>query len=113
MKLNTAALTSSQPPHSSRLARTPPVRAVRRVSHSPATNPIKRGGKQPGRLGTHRQPEQPADARIAAEEQVARAPWTTWAAPGTATEGGAEVARAGIAPPGPPPLLPTMRSMPL
>ena len=60
--------------------------------------PDQGGRKQPRRLGTHRHPEQPADARIAAEEQVARAPWTTWAAPGTATEGSAEVARAGITP---------------
>ena len=44
MKLKTAPVTSSQPPHSNRLARTDPVRAVRRVNQSPATSPINAAG---------------------------------------------------------------------
>ena len=38
MKLNVAAVTTSHPPQSTRLARTGSVRAARRVNHSPATS---------------------------------------------------------------------------
>ena len=52
--------------------RDPSVRAARRVNQRPASQTDQRGGQQPRRLDTHGRPEQPADARLSAEEQVAR-----------------------------------------
>ena len=44
MKLNTAAVTTSHPPHMSSAARTLAVLGVRRVNHRPATSPIRAAG---------------------------------------------------------------------
>ncbi len=44
MKLNTAAVTSSQPPHSSAAARVRSVRAEPRLIHSRAASPISAAG---------------------------------------------------------------------
>ena len=72
MKLNTAAVTSSQPPHNSRLARSSIRPGGLAGQPQRGNQPDQRSRQQPGHLGPHRLAEHPADARLAAEEDVAR-----------------------------------------
>ena len=84
-------MTSAQPPHRIRAARTRSVRAARRVTHRPPASAISAAGMQPGDLAAHQAVEQPGQARRAREADAAAT------APARAAARGADAVEAVVA----------------